>query len=192
MKPVSTYHVGNSQIYGKTKNVSGTQLKKSETVMVLQNNVAWWFWVFWVWRECDHFLLLWLHRSILLKTHPPALKMITGEEGQKSSDNPGRDNQQAHIRVIAYFNMTSSYMRKKKKSGKRQRLQNHRMMTGQETKNAYKICGWVDFFAHASLSGHDTLLHEKFLLQSSLITCLITEMQIIFLMKGWVEILPIH
>lgn len=176
MKPVSTYHVGNSQIYGKTKNVSGTQLKKSETVMVLQNNVAWWFWVFWVWRECDHFLLLWLHRSILLKTHPPALKMITGEEGQKSSDNPGRDNQQAHIRVIAYFNMTSSYMRRKE-SGKRQRFQNHRMMTGQETKNAYKICGWVDFFAHASLSGHDTLLHEKFLLQSSLITCLITEMQ---------------
>lgn len=191
MKTVSTYHVGNSQIYGKTKNVSGTQLKKSETVMVLQNNVAWWFWVFWVWRECDHFLLLWLHRSILLKTHPPALKMITGEEGQKSSDNPGRDNQQAHIRVIAYFNMTSSYMRKKRI---RQKTETPKPQNDDRPgdENAYKICGWVDFFAHASLSGHDTLLHEKFLLQSSLITCLITEMQILFLMKGWVENLPIH
>ena len=112
MKPVSTYHVGNSQIHGKTNNVWSMQLikkkkKKKEwdcdgvteqgCVMVLG---------LWVWKECDHFLLLWLHRSIVLKTHPPSLKMITGEEDQKSSDNPGRDNQQAHIRVIAYFEMT--------------------------------------------------------------------------------------
>lgn len=138
MKLVSTYHVGNSQIYGKTKNVSGTQLEKSETVMVLQNNVAWWFWVFESGGNvtiscCYGFIaaLYWKHTLLLWKW------LL-----EKTARSPVITPEEIISRLISEWLLILIWPHLtwgKKESGKRQRLQNHRMMTGQETKMLIKF-----------------------------------------------------